>query len=195
MQCQRCGHFLEDYLGGGLPHDLDILKKMRKQKYTSLIPEICHWIQRFSSRVQTNEFKQANTLANNIARRGRKQIEYEYLLSTATFNLLKCQIPWIETELNYMKVRFAEAGVFRGKHATSLLLHSQEFLAYLAVSCFVFLQEVHDDHVHPKGLNTNVGSLTLRSKQKKEDDRDTLYDRDDDYQKEILEEDDDDLYT
>jgi hypothetical protein len=194
MHCLRCQHFLEDYLCEGLPGELDILTKMRKKKYTCLIPEICHWILEFSSRVHTKQFEKAKTIANNIARRGRKQVDYEYLLSTATFNLLKYELPWIETEINYPKVRLAEEGVFHGKHANSLLFQSQEFLAYLAVSCFLLLQEVHDDHVNPKGLQTNVGSVG--KKQYKKESEETLSDRDDDYQKEILNEVDlDDLYT
>lgn len=190
MECQRCQSFLQDFLGGGLPHDLEIVKKMKRKPFHSLIPEISDWIERLYSRVSTNEFNNAKKTANKIARRGRKRLEYTYLVNTATFHLLQFELPWIETDLNYLKVLLVEAGVFHGKHAKTLLTQAQEFLAYLAITCFHCLLEIHDDHLHPKGLFTNIGSVIGPQKGETEEKEETLCDRDDDYQKEILAEDD-----
>jgi hypothetical protein len=192
MECQRCQYFLEDYLYGGLPRQLETEKKIKKREFQKVIPEVSHWILRMCNRVPKKDFEKAIHLAKNIARRGRKQFEYKYLQHTATFNLLRFEVPWIEIELKYLKVLFAEAGIFHKKNLPCYFTEIQEFIGFLTISCYLYLSEVHDDHINPKGLQTNVGGPKNHEE--------TLYDRDDDYQKDILaevslEEFTDDLYT
>lgn len=198
MDCQRCKVFLEDYLSHGLHRELEIYKKMRKQSLSGLSHEIVNWILMIHCRVRSCDVEKAFQVAQRIARRGRKLAEYQYLLYTATFNFLKFEIPWLEQELDYMKVLLVSAGVFRGKNMGRLFSDAKDFIAYMTTSCLFCLFEIHDDHEHPKGLQTNVNSLsqTLSEKIEHKEETVSLYDRDDDYQKEILEEVDlGDLYT
>jgi hypothetical protein len=93
-----------------------------------------------------------------------------------------------------MKLLLVEAGCIRGKKYQQVLLTAQEYISFMLPRVILCLINIHDDHVNPKGLMTDVTTLG-KFKPMQQDDKDTLYDRDDDYQKAILEEDTDDLYT
>jgi hypothetical protein len=139
------------------------------------------------NRLRWKEFERCQELASRISSRGRKQLDYDYLLQTATWNLLKHEVPWLEQEINYMKLLLVEGGVCKGKYVFLVMSVAQELLSYIVPRALQCLHSVHDDHVNPKGLMTDLGF-------KRDMKEETLFDTDD-YQKEILEEDTGDLYT
>jgi hypothetical protein len=190
MSCSVCTVFLEDFLRAGISKDLEIHKKIRLNSLIRATPDLVHWIHRIYQRLSWNDFEKCQTLATRISRRGRKQSDYDYLLNTATWNLLKYEVPWLEQEINHMKLLLVEAGVCKGRHVFVVMSVAQELLSYIAPRALQCLHCVHDDHVNPKGLMTDVGSLGVKRRRQEE----TLFDNDD-YQREILDEITDDLYT
>ena len=191
MACNVCTVFLEDYLIAGLPKELEIYKKIRVKALNRIVYDFAAWIHRVFRRLAWKDFEKCQETASRISRRGRKQQEYDSLLHTAAWNLLKYEVPWLEDEISYIKLLLLEAGICKGKHVFTVMSIAQELVSHLAPKALICLHTVHDDHVNPKGLMTDVSSLTQKPKiQEKEE---TLYDRDDDYQKEVLAE-DDDLY-
>ena len=190
MACNICTAFLEDFLKAGIPKELEITKKIRPNSLARIVYDIGPWIHNIYKRLPWKDFEKCHRRASQISQRGRKQIEYDYLLHTATWNLLKHEVPWLEQEIKYMKLLLVEAGICKGKHVFVVMSVAQELLSYIAPRALISLHSVHDDHVHPKGLMTDVGSFTLKRVEAVEK---TLFDKDD-YQKEILNEPDDDLY-
>ena len=93
-----------------------------------------------------------------------------------------------------MKLLLVESGCIKGKDHTKVLLGAQEYISYMLPRVILCLLSLHDDHAKPKGLMTDISS-PLQFKPRRQEDEDTVYDRDDDYQRAILEEDTDDLYT
>jgi len=192
--CHKCQTFLYDFLQTGLSKDHKLASQIRIKSFQKTLPEFVEWCARMKKQIQLQKFQEAVETANRIARRGRSDMEYEFLIQTATFNFLKCSLPWITEELNYMKLLLVEAGCIRGKKYQQVLLTAQEYISYMLPRVIHCLLNLHEDHVNPKGLMTDITTPT-KFKLKKQEDEDTLYDRDDDYQKAILEEDTDDLYT
>jgi hypothetical protein len=190
MSCNLCTVFLEDFLRAGISKDLEIHKKIRPTSLVRTTPDLVHWIHRVYKRLCWKDFEKCNEMASRISRRGRKQSDYDYLLNTATWNLLKYEVPWLDQELNYMKLLLVEAGVCKGKHVFVVMSVAQELISYIAPRALQCLHTVHDDHINPKGLMTDVGSFGVKRARHEE----TLFDNDD-YQREILEEITDDLYT
>ena len=187
MACNVCALFLEDFLRAGIPKELEIHKKIRLSSLIRATPDLVDWIHRVYNRLRWKEFERCQELASRISSRGRKQLDYDYLLQTATWNLLKHEVPWLEQEINYMKLLLVEGGVCKGKYVFLVMSVAQELLSYIVPRALQCLHSVHDDHVNPKGLMTDLGF-------KRDMKEETLFDTDD-YQKEILEEDTGDLYT
>ncbi len=102
MACNICTAFLEDFLKAGIPKELTITKKIRSNSLVRIVYDIAPWIQNIYRRLCWKDFEKCYDRASQISQRGRKQIEYEYLLHTATWNLLKYEVPWLEQEINYM---------------------------------------------------------------------------------------------
>ena len=190
MACNVCTAFLEDFLKTGIPKELEITKKIRPNSLGWIVYDMVPWIHKIYKRLYWKDFEKCYRLASQISRRGRKQVEYDYLLYTATWNLLNHEVPWLDQEINYMKVLLVEAGICKGKHVFVVMSVAKELLSYITPRALVCLHSVHDDHVNPKGLMTDVGSFTLKQN---DQDKQTLFDKDD-YQKEILDEPEDDLY-
>lgn len=194
IMCQTCQTFLYDFLRADLSKNHKLTHTIRGKSLQKTLPEFVDWCARMNNRIKEDKFKEAVETANRIARRGRSNAEYEFLIYTATFNFLKVSLPWISEELNYMKLLLVEAGCIKGKDHTKVLLGAQEYISYMLPRVILCLLSLHDDHVKPKGLMTDISS-PLQFKPRRQEDEDTVYDRDDDYQKAILEEDTDDLYT
>jgi hypothetical protein len=190
MSCNVCRVFLEDFLRAGIPKEYDIHKKIRPTALLRTIPDLVDWIYRVYKRLLWKQFETCQEIASRISSRGRKRLDYDYLLYTATWNLLKHDVPWLEQEIKHMKLLLVEAGVCRGRHVFVVMSVAQELISYIAPRALQCLHTVHDDHINPKGLMTDVGSFSSKRARQEE----TLFD-DDNYQKEILEEDTDDLYT
>lgn len=191
--CPICQLFLQDYLLFGISKELPLSKELRMKSIRNVLPELCDWIYRFSQRVSKQEFDNALKNASCIARRGRKLQDYEYLIHTATFNFLKFHVDWIASEVSYLETLLIESGFVRTKNKVGYHSNAYNYISYIVPRIILCLEDLHDDHLHPKGLNTDLSKL-FKSKQK-DIDTDTCFDKDDDYQKEILEEDTDDLYT
>lgn len=191
--CQICQSFLEDYLLLGISKELPLTKELRMKSIRNILPELCDWVYRFYRRLPKEEFDKALGNASLIARRGRKLHDYEYLIQTATFNFLRFHLDWIASEVSYMETLLIESGFVRTKNKLGYHSNAYNYISYVVPRIILCLQDLHDDHVHPKGLNTDLSKL-FKPKQK-DIDSDTCFDSDDDYQKEILEEDTDDLYT
>ena len=196
MTCKTCFYFLQDFLLVDISKDLSLAKYIRIKKLRNVLPEYADWMFRLYSRLHANEFEKAYSNACQISRRGRKQIEYECILFTATSNFLSFNHPWFSKELDYMKVLLVEAGLVKSKYQTLYLTTAREYLTYMIPRCIIMLRHIHEDHLKPKGLMTDL-STTIGIPQEKDSSKETLCDQDDDYQKEILEEVEleDDLYT
>jgi hypothetical protein len=191
--CRKCQNFLYDYLQVGPRKELELAKQIRVKSLQRILPEFSEWCLRMNTRIGISNFDRALMTASRIAQRGRKAYEYEYLIHTATFNFLKHEHPWIMNEVDYMKLLLIEAGVVKGRERNKALTHAQDYLSFVLPRTILCLRDLHEDHVNPKGLYTDLGKLF---RPKYEDFEGSSYDEDDDYQKEILEEDDiDDLYT
>jgi hypothetical protein len=188
--CQKCRIFLEDFLKAGTPSSLPLTKQIRAKSLSKILPELTDWVYRFHSRVQKDDFDSALKTASRIAKRGRSNPEYEFLIHTATFNLLKFQVQWIRNEVLYLQTLLVESGFIRTNKQGSMT-NAYDYISFMTPRSILCLQELHDDHIHPKGLLTDLRTFA----KVKQEDETTCFDRDDDYQKEILEEDTDDLYT
>lgn len=195
MSCQYCRAYLHDFLLTGIPEGIPLKKDLRKQVLPRISWLFTDWIHRISDRIEEKHFQKATSLASMIAKRGRKDIEYEYITSTATFNFLKYEVPWLQEEEEFIALLLMEYGLLKGKHQFRLVSITKDYIRYTTIRAMYILKELHEDHRKPKGLLTNLDHI-LPKKQKGIQKEETLYDRDDDYQKEILEEVDfGDLYT
>lgn len=188
MACQICSFFLQDFLLTGVPEGISFRKDLK----INVLPRISHpfadWIHRVFRKLTHTQLKNASTLAARIAKRGRPAVEYDFVVSTATFNFLKYEVSWLQEEEEFIAISLMELGLFKGKKIANLIITARDYIRYITIKAIKCLQELHDDHLHPKGLFTNLGSRAEKE--------DTLYDRDTDYQKEILEEIGlEDLYT
>jgi len=191
MSCCSCQIFLQDFLQAGVSRDLDLYKQMRIHCLSRVLSELVPWFYKVYLRIDKKAFEKARQTALKISSRGRKLYEYDYLIHTATINLLKHEIPWIENEIQYMKVVLAESGLFKGKQYFVLLSRAQDFLTYILSCGILCLNDIHEDHKNPKGLMTNITTVTQRHQEllhQMEDEKEceTVYDSKDDYQKEIL---------
>lgn len=184
MSCHICHAFLHDFLLTGIPDGIPIQKDLRKGTLPRISWTFTHWIYRVFHNLESQHLEKAQTSASLIARRGRKEIEYEYLLSTATFNFLKYEVPWLQEEEEYMTLLLMESGLLKGKNTFRLLSVVKDYLRYTTIRAIYLLKQVHDDHVNPKGLMTNLDHLVVKRQKEKEKEK-TLCDRDD-YQKEVL---------
>lgn len=167
--CNLCQTFLYDFLLVSPHKDLPISKQIRIKSLRKILPEFVHWCQRMNARIQKDEFEKAIETASRIARRGRKLIDYEFLIHTATFNFLKFSLPWLTDEINYMKLLFIEAGVIVGKEYPKVLHHSQEYLSYLVPRTILVLRDLHEDHANPKGLYTDLNKLFISPQQEEKE--------------------------
>lgn len=189
--CNKCQSYLYDYLPNSLEKELDLAKQIRMQAIQLILPEFVNWILRLNTKLQESKVKDAHRTALQIARRGRKLHDYEFLIHTATFNFLKFAQPWILDEVNYMKMVVIEGGVVKGKDYKKVCTVAQDYLSCMIPRALLCLYDLHEDHVNPKGLYTDLGKL-FKPKEKHSD-TDTCIDKNDDYMKEILE-DGEDLY-
>jgi hypothetical protein len=192
--CQLCKGFLRDFLEIHLPQDLPLSKQIRMKSLPHVHSELVDWMFHVYTRLPKQEFEKAVETASRIARRGRPLLDYEYLIQTATFNFLKVSVGWINQEMNYIQPLLVECGFVKSKQKQGDMNTATNYLSYMTPRVIHLLNDLHNDHQYPKGLNTNLTHLNLRPPL--QEDEQTCYDRDDDYQKEILDEIDlSDLYT
>jgi hypothetical protein len=160
---------------------------MKPKAFSRVAPQIADWLYRFYQRLSKQAFDKALMTASRIARRGRPAHEYEFLIHTATFNLLKHDLPWIHSEVSILELLLLESGFIRPRAAAAY-----EYISYMAPRVYLCLHELHNDHVNPKGLNTQLNDLA--KPYMRQEDEGTCFDKDD-YQSEVLaEEECDDLY-
>jgi hypothetical protein len=195
MTCKSCHLFVQDFLPFALSRDHPLYPKIRSKNLGKIASELSEILIRISHTLPKKEYEKAWQTSNRIARRGRPAFEYEAVLNLSTLNLLKFSHPWISAELSSVPYLLMEMAVVRSKDRKGVQRETWDYLNYLIPVVLRCIYEIHDDHMNPKGIYTNVGSMIQARRYTNEDDKATLYDRDDDYQKEILEEDDDDLYT
>lgn len=181
--CSLCLQFLEDFLATGLPAGLPMARLLRIRALSRVIPELASWFLSLHAKIPKKDFASAQESASRIAKRGRGAIEYDLLIKTSMCNLLKHQHPWIQKEMDIMKVLFVEAGVFQDKERDWkwLLSMSQGYLTYMLPRVYEILSDLHSSHTGGFVPDTPVVVIRIP-----DDDEDTLYDRDDDYQREIL---------
>ena len=169
MSCKKCFCFLQDFLLVGVPKELPAAKYIRIKALQKILPEYTDWMYRLCFELPKEEFEKAYKTASQIAKRGRKQIEYECIVFPATSNFLSFSLPWFSKELEFMKVLLVEAGFIRAKYQSSYLSAAREYLTYIIPRCIFMLKRIHDDHMHPKGLITDI-STTLQEKEVEMDD-------------------------
>lgn len=197
MACQICSFFLQDFLLTGVPEGISFRKDLKLH----ILPRISHsfadWIHRVFQKLTHTQIKNASMTAARIAKRGRPAIEYDFVVSTATFNFLKYEAPWLQEEEEFIAISLMERGLFRGKKIATLTITARDYIRYITIKAIKCLEELHEDHRNPKGLLTNLGAFAGKTPTNRSEELEkTLYDRDTEYQKEILEEIGlEDLYT
>lgn len=178
--CSICQQFLTDFVQAGLPKEVPMASLMRLKNLSSVTPDLVHWYMSLSQEIPQRDFDDARETASRIAQRGRGAIEYEILINTSTFNLLRHKIPSLQTDLELLKVLLVEAGVFEQKKDWKWCLQmAQGYLIYSMPRTLLLLQEIHRDH-----SITKIGRDGLIAVWKS-DDEGSCADTDD-YQKEIL---------
>lgn len=193
MHCPYCKAFLEDFLQADLDRKLEIQPHIRCQAIHRVLPEFLDWTLRTSQRVTYGNYTSAWKTASRIAKRGRPKHEYEFLLHTATYNFLKFSETWFRDEVDYVKPLLMEAGIIKQCKSYSDIL--DKYIGYMLVRSMTALYAIHNDHLEPKGIYTMIEIPTTPPVEQQEE-QETLVDRDDDYQREILDEVDlSDLYT
>jgi hypothetical protein len=173
--CQHCQLFLYDFLIVPPHKDLPLTKQIRVTNLQKILPEFVDWSLRLNARIQQDDFNSALLTSSRIARRGRSLHEYECILHTATSNFLRCSLPWLSSEIDYMKLLLVDAGVIKGRGAHTVLRTSQDYLHYSIPRILVTLRDLHDDHRNPKGLSTDLNKLFLTPRATEESDLDDLY--------------------
>lgn len=189
--CPICQGFLQDFLQTGIEKELPLANQLRMKSIQNVLPELSDWIYRFSIKLKKEEFERASGNASLISRRGRKQLDYDYLIRTATFNFLKYHLEWVSSEVSYIETLLLESGFVRSTNKIGFHSNAYNYISYIVPLAVLTLQDLHDDHLNPKGLQTDLGKLFQKGRCHEE--KETCVDKDDDYQREILEE-DDDLY-
>jgi hypothetical protein len=187
--CQKCRIFLQDFLETGINKNIALAKYTRIKSFPRILPDVVDWIYRLFLRIPKKEFEKARETASRIARRDRPIYEYEYVIFTATFNMMRFSVPWLREEILFLEPLLYESGFIQYKKRT-FENYAQNYIAYTATRALICLYEIHNDHVNPKGIFTPV-SNPLQILQN--DDGDTLADKDD-YQSAVLAE-DDELYS
>jgi hypothetical protein len=187
--CQKCRIFLHDFLGTGINQTLELAKYTRVKSLRLVLPELVDWIYRVYLRLSKETFQKSRQTASRIAKRNRSPLEYEYVLFTATFNMMRFEVPWLREEILYLEYFLYESGFIQYKKRC-FENQAQNYIAYVTTRALIYLYEIHDDHVNPKGIQTPLNTPIILVP---DNDQNTLVDKDD-YQSAVLEE-DDDLYT
>ena len=194
MACKSCRLFVQDFLPFALSRDHPLYPKIRSKNLEKIASELSEILSHISHKLPKKDYEKAWETSNRIARRGRPLFEYEAVLNLSTLNLLKFSHPWMSAELSSVPYLLMEMAVVKSRDRKGVQRETWDYLNYLIPVVLRCIYEIHDDHLHPKGIYTNVGSMIQARRYTNEDDRTTLYDRDD-YMSEILNEPDDDLYT
>lgn len=161
QMCNICKQFLRDFLEIGIQKELPLAKCIQMKYFEMILPDLLDWMYRIYQRLPKEEFDKALMTSARIARRGRKPIDYEYLIQTATFNFLKFQVNWIPSEVDYMKTLLMESGFVKAKESSK----AYDYLSYMFPRVYLVLQDLHDDHENPKGLQTDLNKLFKKPKQ------------------------------
>lgn len=136
--------FLHDFLEKGIPNDFRLAKTIRIKSLESVLPFISSWIYSLYTKVKPEVFQTAYRKASMIARRGRSFLEYEFVILTATYNLVSYDEPWLISEINYMKYILIEKGVFKGKDNYTVQNHANDFLRYSFSRSFLALYSLQE---------------------------------------------------
>jgi hypothetical protein len=187
--CKQCRIFLQDFLETGISKKLALANFTRAKSFVTILPELLDWMYRIYLRVPKEKFLKARESASRIARRERPLHEYEYILFTATFNMLRFEVPWLREEVLYLEPLLYESGFIKYKKR-SFENNAQNYIAYMTTRALICLYNIHEEHVNPKGIFTPIANpIQLEDKE----DMESCADKDD-YQSAVLAE-DDDLYN
>ena len=177
MSCKTCQIFLHDFLLTGVPEGISFKKELRVKALPRVAWVFASWIYQFFHRLESRHFQHARRSASLIAKRQRSDVEYEFITSTATFNFLKYEVSWLHGEEELLAMYLAEMGLFRGKTMCGLMMLIKDYIRYNTIRAFYLLQQIHEDHVKPKGLMTSLDHLIIKKLPPKQE---TLYDIDTD---------------
>ncbi len=155
QMCIQCKQFLADFLEQGISKQLALSKELNMKALRRLLPELTDWMYRFYLRLPSEELDKAMLISARIARRERSLLDYEYLIHTATFNLLKYEVKWIKSEISYMETLLLEGGFVR-PNPFGHLTKAYDYLSYTVPRVILVLQDLHEDHTNPKGLFTDT---------------------------------------
>ena len=179
--CSVCLQFLEDFLDTAFPKGVPLSDLLRRKSLKRLVPTLAPWFLHLQSRIPREDYRIAAETASRIARRGRGALEYDMLLKTSMCNLLKHKNPWIQHEIDLMKVLLVEGSLFQGMDMGMRFTFAQTYLVYMIPHVYGILLDLHTCHEAPTRVAPQEAPIRFY-----EEDEDTLYDRDDDYQREIL---------
>lgn len=144
--CNICKYFLSDFLEVGIHQELELSKSIRMSSLRKILPELTDWIYRLAQKIPSKEFDTAVATSARIARRDRKLMEYEYILHTATFNFLKFQIKWMESEIDYIKTLLIESGFVKSKLNRGNTSMAYNYISYTVPRAILVLQDLHGNH-------------------------------------------------
>lgn len=192
MSCKACSIFLYDFLLTGTPKELHISKKIREKNLKTCSVELSKWILHIHEKLPQPSYEKALRVAKQITERLHKDNLNDPMFFRTTYNMLHYNVSWLGSETEFIKVILIESNLFEGRDIKMLHHIAREYLEYILPKSLFFLHVIHNDHLHPKGLRTNIDSLIPKKKKEVKKTK-TLHDPDD-YQREVLEEKDDDLY-
>lgn len=163
MNCQKCYGYIQDYIHLGVPHTLTFrqyLNLKHSQKVFDFLAKSCLEIK---NRLTVEEYNKAVLTASRIARRGRNLLDYSFLIQTAILNFLRFEIPWFRKEIDVIKCYLIEEGFIRHKVSYYALKAADEYLCFMFPQLLGIIFIIHNDHMNPKGLHTDVHNSILSS--------------------------------
>ena len=84
------------------------------------------------------------------------------MIQTATFNFLKYEVSWVSTEVDYIKPLLLESGFIKSYEKQGSLTKAYDYISYITPRVILLLQDLHTDHVVPKGLYTDLNKLYMK---------------------------------
>lgn len=161
MSCSYCSQYLMDYLPMAIHQNLDLHGKLKHKHSKKIVPSLVSWIFHIQKKLLSDHFHQAYANASKIARRDRSQWDYDLLIHTAVTNFMKLRLDWLTDEMDYMKIILVENSFIQSSSSFYAMKYAQDYIAYILPKSLLLLKDLHKDHIHPKGIDTNISKTTF----------------------------------
>lgn len=163
MICPYCSQFLMDFLPLAIHQNVDLYEKIKHQHTKKISHSLVTWIFHIQKKLHPDDFQKAFENASKIARRDRKAWEYDLLIHTAITNFMKFRLDWLTDEIDYMKIILVECSFIKSSSSFYAMKYAQDYIAYIVGKSLMQLRLMHQDHLQPKGLDTNISTTILNA--------------------------------